>query len=246
MNRSAMLTLLVTAMLSDITFGQSKLKPRSSLVVSESVRKEKPVPPPATLSPFHQISGTPFLMAKISVDIDKSASFPKNSASHGVRIHGGLRNVVFFDLRDDTSHALFPDHETLILSMVTLPEAKSIERGLRKTEGLELLAGGDEQSGESPGTPAARWQLVEYASRDTNGDGSISAKDANALGIADAGGNSFVEVIPQLGDVFARQMVDEDTLLLIHGSQAKQSAIRIHLPSRKIRSTKVLPNFGTR
>lgn len=246
MFRSSLLAVMMVATFTGPASAQFKSKIRPSSVTAEPVREEKPVAQPATLSPFHLIPGTPFLLARVSVDpskFSKSSSVRLTAASSSAtKTDAGLRNLVFFDLRDDKSTSLFPDNNALILSLETLPDGTNPDRSARKTKPVELLAGQDDSSKPS----IIRWHAVEYVTRDTNDDGLISAQDVNALGIADAGGERFVEVIPHLRDVFARQMIDDETLLIIHGSQAEQTAVRIHLPTRRILSAKTLPNCGTR
>lgn len=220
MPRAWIAVALCSCMLPVTVEAQFKSKLRSTSVSPEPVRRSEPPEPPATLSPFQPVGGTPFLMAKVTVPVAHSKISPV-AASSVTKIEGGLRNAVLFDLRDDTTKSLLPDNQTLIVKLETFPETPQAR-------------------------DSARWHVVEFVTEDTNDDGIVSSDDASALGIAEAGGERFAEVIPHLGEVFAKQMVDDETLLIIHGSQAQQVAARIHLPTRKIRSTKPLTNYGTK
>jgi len=86
---------------------------------------------------------------------------------------------------------------------------------------------------------------VELISADTDGDGKLTWKDNQSLGIADAGGGDFAIVIPNLGHVFSETMLDPETLHIIHCDQAKQVAIRINLPARKVTSSNPLRDIGS-
>jgi hypothetical protein len=106
----------------------------------------------------------------------------------------------------------------------------------------------------STGTPAAAavsqqqvlWHVFEFCAEDSNGDGLVTAKDRRSLGIASATGHGFAIVIPQLDDIFAEALVDQETLSIIHGTQSQQVVVRIDLPNRRVVSTKSLPDFLSR
>ena len=256
MIRSLILTVMLLTACPGVLVSQGRSKFRGSSPVAKPLVENLPEAAPCTLSPFQAISGTPFLLAKVTgeqtisskpVSVRQSAKNSIGSSAISKQTASGMRNAVFFDMRDDTTTSLFPNNDTLILSLQSLTDHLTIHHGVPKTrESLELTSATEIAPFESPAPGVIRWHLVEYVNRDTNEDGVVSARDDNTLGIVDAGGQRFVEVIPQLGDVFAKDMVDAETLLVIHGTQVKQIAVRIHLPTRKIRSAKVLPNFGTR
>lgn len=189
------------------------------------------------LSDFKPVTGTPFLIASIRSHSDKG-SFSKSTPD----LFGSAANYVFFDSSTDTTTTLLPDNNALIESLTPLTENSIVGRQLDESvRPIRLAAGGD-----TPSPPQVRWHIAEVIARDTDGDGDLTRKDRRTLGVADAGGREYVEVIPNLGDVFARELIDANTLLIIHGSQSRQMAVRIDLPQRKIISSKPLPAFGTR
>lgn len=232
-------------------FGQSKFKPRLSSTASETPRDEQPSDTPAKLGDFAPVPGTSYLMARISADGEKlsKSSIRLTGTSSATHFAGGIHNLVFFDLKDDSTKALFPDAQRLITAHTMLPQGPIPEKTRRKAHpSIEIMPTEDQAAAESgPAKPVpVQWHVIEYVHRDTNGDGVINRHDTGTLAVADAGGHRCIDLISPLGEVFVKHLADEETLLVIHGSQARQSAVRIHLPTRKITSSTTLPNFGTR
>jgi hypothetical protein len=190
--------------------------------------------PKLKMSDFRGLPSTPYLIAKIQHDDDSKGSFSKVSSGPG-----GVVNYIFFDTTNDTATTLMPDNNRLIISFDSFSDSPV------ETESMLAKTSVEQASVATRNAYRGHWHVVEYVSVDTDRDGELTSKDRHALGIADAGGKGFTEVVANLGETFWKK-VDGNTLLLIHGSQAKQVAVRIDLQDRKIISSKVLPNFGTR
>lgn len=221
-------------------YGQSLSKFRSSTVTNRSQAEAKKSTPELRLSHFRSVTGTSFLVA--SLGRPDEGSFSKSVSARPP----GTVNYVFFDLSDDTATTLLPTNESLILSLDALPnESGHFNQNRESPRELEFTAAVELRPERVATQHAVRWHSVEYVTADTDADGELTARDRRSLGISDAGGRGFVEVIPNLGQVFSQTMIDSETLHIIHGSQAKQIAVRINLPSRKVTSSNPLPNFGT-
>lgn len=223
-------------------YGQSLSKFRSPSVTNRPQAEAKESTPELRLSHFRPVAGAPYLVASLGRPDEFKGSFSKSVSA----VPSGMVNYVFFDLADDTATTLLPNNESLILSLDALPKELGHSNQSHETpRKLELTAAVEHRPERFATQRAVRWHSVEYVSADTDADGELTAKDRHSLGIADAGGRGFVEVIPNLGQVFSQTMIDSETLHVIHGSQAKQIAVRVNLPSRKVTSSKPLPNFGT-
>lgn len=220
---------------SQAAFGQfsSKAKPQPT-----ETRQQ----PQLQLSEFRSVGNTPYLVASITLreSRESSSKFGSSSPVSSSRWNSKV-NYVFFDTQNDSAVALLPTNNALIISREECSESITSEDDLKPA--VELASAKQPPSNRS--TPTVVWNLVEYVAKDTDGDGEITTKDRHALGVADAGGRGFVEVIPNLGGIFSKKMLDANTLLVIHGSQDKQVAVRVDLSQRKIVSSKPLPNFGT-
>ncbi len=227
-----------------VASGQSlskfRSKPAKGDATSDGRNAQESGHPKVLLGDFHPVTGTKFLRANLGADNKKiSGSLSKAGITES------LRNLVFFDTETDTATTLLPENHSVILSIDTLPE-RLIPRNSHpiSVNEVELIsATGLTQSNNT--TLSVRWHVIELVTADTDGDGVLTVEDRHSLGIADAGGRGFAEVISQLGHVFSRTMIDENTLLIIHGSQAKQVAVRVDLQTRKVITSKILPNFGT-
>lgn len=198
------------------------------------------------LSRFQSVGGTSVLMASLTNLGDRSESSTKfSSPSSGSSSF--VANYVFFDTTTDSAEAMFPNNEARIIALTPLSETAILEEGGdgdRPYRTIELVSARDRSNTEP--IHSVRWFAVEFVADDTNGDGNLTTQDRHRLAIADAAGRGLAEVIPNLGEVFARKMIDGDTLLIIHGSQDQPIAIRIDLPKRKVISAKPLPDFGAR
>jgi hypothetical protein len=199
-----------------------------------------------TLSTFDSVAGTSFLMASITNHGHPDEKFAKSLSSPSWKANT-VANYVFFDTKNDATTTLLPNNDALIVSRDSLPD----EMGKNVSErapicNVEQTSAIQTAHANCNSTATVRWHLVELVKADTDNDGELTSKDRHSLGVADANGLGFAEVIPNLGKVFSRTMVDSETLLVIHGSQAKQVAVRIDLAARKVLSSKPLPNFGTR
>ena len=171
---------------------------------------------------------------------DSSTKFGSASSSSSKFV----ANYVFFDTTTDTAEAMFPKNDVRIISLIPLADAAILQESGDRDRTIELVSARERPSTEAP--LRIRWHAVEYVADDTDGDGELTEFDRHRLAITDAAGRGLVEVIPSLGEVFSRKMIDSDTLLVIHGSQEKQIAVRVDLSKRKIISAKPLPDFGAR
>ncbi|MBM4075838.1 MAG: hypothetical protein FJ267_09365, partial [Planctomycetes bacterium] len=221
--RTVMLAILLCV--AQTALGQGLSKFRSPGVGNRSQAEAKESIPELRLSQFRPVAGAPFLVASLGRPHEFKGSFSKNSPGSP----SGMVNYVFFDLADDTATTLLPNNESLILSLDALPnELGQSSHSHESPRKLELTSAVEQRLERVATQRPVRWHSVEYVSADTDADGELSAKDRHSFGIADAGGRGFVEVIPNLGQIFSQTMIDSETLHVIHGSQAKQIAVRIN------------------
>lgn len=228
-------------------FGQNLSKFGSRPATNRPNQEAKPPQLDLRLSSFHSVAGTPFLMAKITNYGQRDEPFSKSVSSGSWKGSAGAgANYVFFDTTSDAATTLLPNNDALIVSMDSLTDEMgrnfSDRAPMRNVEQTSAVQTADANRSS---TATVRWHIVELVKADTDNDGELTSKDRHSLGIADANGLGFAEIISNLGQVFSQTMVDRETLLVIHGSQAKQVAVRIDLASRKVISSKPLPNFGT-
>jgi hypothetical protein len=199
-----------------------------------------PDSPSYRTSRFQPVAGTRFLYATVGLG-EASSKFSVSSSKPG----GYPVNYVFFDTTTDTATSLLPHNDALILDVDSYSGA-TIPADRTETPGHLIELASTANHPPASVKEAVRWHIVCYVPADSDGDGEVTTRDRQVLAVADAGGHGFKEVLTPLGEVFAQEMLDADTLLVIHGSQARQVSVRIDLPHRKILSATPLPNFGTR
>lgn len=238
--------LIVLCLSTPTAFGQGLLKFRPSSAANRQENPSRERSSELRLSDFRPVTGTTFLVASFDdASPSKGAAF-SSSSSVGA---GATRNYVFFDLTTDNSSPLLPHNDSLILSLKPLTyQAEAAEapgQELETHQKLKLTSAVASHPGTSRADTEVLWHAVELISADTDGDGKLTLKDNQSLGIADAGGGDFVIVIPNLGHVFSETMLDTETLHIIHGDQTKQVAMRINLPARKVTSSNPLRDIGS-
>ena len=180
--------------------------------------------PELKLSEFRSVGNTPFLVASMSHRESRNASskFTSSSTVNSAK-WGTTANYVFFDTTNDTAVTLLPNNDSLIISLDECREPANPSSASISRKSIEFAAA--ERASPVHDSPHIIGHVVELVVRDTDGDGEVTAKDRHSLGIADACGRDFAEVIPNLGDIFVKKVLDANTLLVIHGSQAKQGTL---------------------
>lgn len=230
---------------SQAAFGQSLSKFGSRPAANRPNQEAKLPQPDLKLSSFNSVAGTPFLMATITNHGHGDEKFTKSLSSSSFRA-STVANYVFFNTTSDAATTLLPNNDALIISMDALTDEMGRNFSDRAPmHNMEQTSAVQTAHASRSSTATVRWHMVELVKADTDNDGELTSKDRHSFGIADANGLGFAEVIPNLGQVFSQTMVDHQTLLVIHGSQTKQIAVRIDLTGRKVISSKPLPNFGT-
>jgi len=237
-----LVVIAVLALCSDAS-AQRLLKGPSSQLGERKNPAKKPVARQFQLSHFQSVDGTSYLMASL-INLGERSDSPSKFSSVSSGPSRFVANYVFFDTTTDTAEAMFPNNEARVISIIPLSETAILQESGDRERAIELVSARERTATDA--LQRVRWHAVEFIADDTDGDGELTAQDRHRLAIADAGGRGLAEVIPNLGEVFSRKMIDPDTFLVIHGSQEKQIAVRIDLPKRKVISAKPLPDFGAR
>lgn len=177
------------------------------------------------LESFQRVSGTPFLMAAIR----SSAYYQRSSLASYSSGTSDAHNYVFLDMENQSFRRLLPTNDYLISEAAALPEA-SVRTQVKS-------AGDDDSVG-------VRWWLFDVVKQDTNRDGELDEKDLHTLGVSDAGGSGYTELIEGIRKQYGRALRDPDTLVVIYESGGVKRVSLIDLPKRAVISTKPLPDLG--
>ena len=176
---------------------------------------------PLRLGQFRQIHGTRYLKADITEYMSREAS---SLSSSGV---GKMRNLVFVDGDPLDSHRLFETDENVILAVTEYPNHQE-----------------DSDVGSKTDDTVTRWLVYQVLKSDTNHDGRIDGSDQETIGVTDASGSGYAEVLSGIDDNFGMSMLNAGQVVIVCSRSRVKSAVLIDLGNRKVVSTKVLADLG--
>jgi len=180
--------------------------------------------PDKTLQSFESIPGTPYLVANIiQGEWGKSRSSVSASYSRG---RGGIHNLVFLDSGSLKSHRLFDTNQYTILEAKQYPlSSQASEQNAKKIK------------------KTARF-VYQVLKQDTNEDKYLDAKDRRTIGISDAFGKQYVEVLTDISQLLNLQALSGDRLLVVYVQSGMKTASVIDLNQRKVAKTETISNLG--
>ena len=182
----------------------------------------KPEDRPLRLNQFEQIHGTRYLMAEIT-EAQSRASFSSSSYSG----NGNIRNLVFLDGESLASHRLFDTSDYVILATTQYPHHDEEGDSALRSDGI-----------------VTQWLVYQVLKADTNGDGHLDASDQRTIGITDASGSGYTEILSGIDENLGMTMLDAGQIVVVYSRGGAKSATVIDLGNRKVVSTKALADLG--
>ncbi len=173
------------------------------------------------LAHFERIHGTKYFMATIN-----EALAGAGGSFSSARKSDNTRNVLFLDGESLTSHRLFDTYSFLILSKTEYPNP---------TKESEPAKAND---------VATRWLVFQLVKADTNGDGRLDVLDQHTIGVTDASGAEYSEVLSGIDQEFGMAMMTTGQLIIVYSSEGKKLSAVIDLDKRSISRTKALADIG--
>lgn len=178
------------------------------------------------LAPFTPIYGTPYMLGEV---YSTEAPYSFSSGSERRVIY----NYVFLDTTTLASHRLFSSNESLIINIRTYPEPPNPN---------------DRWEPQPTEPVVTQWIVYEVIQADTNGDGALNFEDAIAIGITDASGNDYAEVLTDFGRTFTMAYVDPNRLIVVSTASDDESdaktAYAIDLQTRTVLASKPIIYLG--
>jgi hypothetical protein len=179
----------------------------------------RPEDRPLRLTQFEQIHGTRYLMAEITEAQSRtSSSYSEN---------GNIRNLVFLDGDSLASHRLFDTSAYVILATTQYPTQDKEGDSAARIDGV-----------------VTRWLVYQVLKADTNGDGRLDASDQQTIGVTDASGSGYAEILSGIDANFGMTMLSADQVVVVYSQGGAKSASLIDLRNRKVVSTKALADLG--
>lgn len=163
-------------------------------------------------------------MAEIT-EAESRGSFSSSSSSG----RGNTRNLVFLDGESLASHRLF-DRNTYVISATTQYPTRDSDK--------------ERESQTKSEKSVTQWLVYQVLKADTNGDGQIDAADQQTLGVTDAAGNGYAEILLGVDQFFGMTMVSAGQLVVVYSHGGAKSVAVIDLANRKVTLTKPLADLG--
>ena len=181
----------------------------------------KPEDRPLLLTQFEQIHGTRYLMAEIREAQSRASS---SSSSYGG--NGNIRNLVFLESESLASHSLFDTNAYVIFATTQYPT--------------------HDKENDSPSSDGivTQWLVYQVLKADTNGDGHLDAFDQQTIGVTDASGTGYAEILSGIDENLGMTMLNAGKVVVVYSRGGSKSATVIDLASRKVVSTKALADLG--
>jgi hypothetical protein len=191
---------------------------------------EKPEKPHYALGEFSLINGTDYLAAPVSIDYswkqNRESASTSEYGSYGSKKGGDgalVNNYVFVNRQDLSSRKLFPDNKFVILD--------SQEIG-------ELVTGGTggEKKTMIKNVKASLYQVVKA---DTNNDKKLDSSDQKVIGLADANGTNYQELVKGIDRTLNIHAQSKDKRVVFYQTGKEYFAASIDVPSKSVKVNKL-------
>jgi len=125
-----------------------------------------------------------------------------------------VRNLLFYDTETSKSTWLFTQYGLLT--------------GVRP-----LAEHGDDKA-------RIRWVLLEAIAQDTNRDGRLSLQDAHTLGVVDADGQNYKDLVPGVLHVLGVEFLSDTAVAIALSEADADYMVEVDLPRREVRKRTLL------
>lgn len=168
------------------------------------------------LTKFVAIEGSPYVMVPLK-------SEPKSRQSGYGKEPPSLRNYVFLNSDDLSTHWLLPRNDYLIRDHHFLCKTEPRTKRSRVTQ----EAGSEE-------TCRVLSILYEIVKKDTDGDKRLTSKDEFTLLVSDPDGRNVQEIEDHVQALVGWRLIDTDLALLLYAKQGVYFAAKLSLREHKI------------
>lgn len=185
-----------------------------------------------SLGQFECLAGTKFQIAAIQSSNETGAYFSSGSSGYQSNIH----NYLFMDVDKVSFTKLLDTNDLVITQTLKFHDSISKENPYEDS---------NSQTKCSIDTPKVRWLLYTIV-KNTNKNSAIDFNALKTIAISDAEGKNYTELISNVRDVYGQSYQPElDRLIIIYRSDGVKKASIVDLSTRKVISTKLLPDLGT-
>ena len=190
------------------------------------------------LGAFQELPGTEYLTAAVS-SLGSREEYAKD-ASASREENRYIRNYLFVNVTDKSSHLLFSANDLLILSAENLTETAQAKQASAPAKNIAPPAEGKaNEKAENP----VKWICYRVIKGDTDNDKRLSANDLLTIALSDASGLNYTELISDVRAIL-HETRRGDSLIFIYTANGKNQIAEINLPTKQVASTKELQEIA--
>lgn len=186
--------------------------------------------PQYVLGEFSLINGTDYLAAPVSIDTawqqHRESGAANEYGSYVAKKGGGyapVNNYVFMNRQDLSSRKLFPTNKFVILDSQDIGEYVTTGEGVDKKTIIKNVK-------------ASLYQVVKA---DTNNDKKLDNSDQKVIGLADANGANYQEMVKGIDRLLNIHAQSKDKRVVFYQTGKEYFAASIDIPSRAVQVNKL-------
>jgi hypothetical protein len=191
------------------------------------------------LGTFQELAGSDYLMAAVS-SASSRESYLKDSYSSREE-NRYMRNFLFVNVTDQSSHMLFPANDLLILSVENLTgktEAKPPAKNAAPQSSAQTPEKAENKAGDG-----VKWICYRVIKADTDHDKHLNANDLMTIALSDVSGLNYTELLSDVRAVL-HQTRRADSLIFIYTAHGKNHIAEINLQTKQLISSKPLQEIA--
>jgi hypothetical protein len=193
-------------------------------------KPEKSDKPQYVLGEFSLINGTDYLAAPVSIDTawyqGRESGSVSEYGSYGAKKGGAVapvNNYVFVNRQDLSSRKLFPNNKFVILDSQDIGEPGTVGEGGEKKTIIKNVK-------------ASLYQVVKA---DTNNDKKLDGSDQKVIGLADANGTNYQELVKGIDRILSIHAQSKDQRVVFYQTGKEYFVASIDVLSKSVKVNKL-------
>ncbi|MDR3576474.1 MAG: hypothetical protein P4L50_21625 [Anaerolineaceae bacterium] len=193
------------------------------------------------LGNFHTIAGTTYLYAEVSQrPTTRSGLGNIISSISSSEDYGSTTNLVFLNTKTLDSHKLFAANDQTILDVQQFPDPNA---GAEYTTAQAQPVQPAQASAANPAT-VVQWLVYQIAPKDTSQPSAANTNLPFSIGVSDASGNGYQELLSGLKNLYAMSMINNTQLLVVYDKNKVKSASILDLDKKTVSASNPIVDLG--
>ena len=192
------------------------------------------------LGDFQPIAGTNYQLAQISQKPEAAGVGNLVSSLSSREDYGNISNLVFLDAKTLSSHELIAGNDQIILSVRQFPDP---ENG-PGSPALQAQPAQPVQPAPVTQNIVVQWLVYQVIQKKAGEPGILKADLPFSIGVSDAGGNGYQELLSGLTKTYGISQINDQQLLVVYTKNNVKSASILDLAKRSVTATNPLIDLG--